>query len=82
MVLQYRETIAEPIRGPQILKAVEDSGGIFLEVEEEEIKKLHMYTILQGLLLQYQLIHLFFKNAKYAKNINSVIFPNHVEPIF
>ena len=31
--------IAEPIRGPQILKAVENSGGAFLEVEEEEIKK-------------------------------------------
>ena len=31
--------IAEPIRGPQILKAVENSGGAFLEVEEEEIKE-------------------------------------------
>ncbi|MBP1716020.1 MAG: Threonine synthase [Deltaproteobacteria bacterium] len=31
--------IAEPIRGPQILRAVENSGGTFLEVEEEEIKK-------------------------------------------
>lgn len=30
--------IAEPIRGPQIIKAVEDSGGAFLEVEEGEIK--------------------------------------------
>ena len=30
--------IAEPIRGSQILKAVENSGGSFLEVEEEEIK--------------------------------------------
>jgi threonine synthase len=31
--------IAEPVRGRQILKAVENSGGGFLEVEEEEIKK-------------------------------------------
>ncbi len=31
--------IAEPIRGPQILKAVKDSGGDFLEVEEKEIKE-------------------------------------------
>jgi len=31
--------IAEPIRGSQILKAVENSGGAFLEVEEEEIKE-------------------------------------------
>ncbi|MBP1720261.1 MAG: Threonine synthase [Deltaproteobacteria bacterium] len=30
--------IAEPIRGPQILKAVEDSGGAFFEVQEVEIK--------------------------------------------
>jgi threonine synthase len=31
--------IVEPIRGPQILKAVKDSGGDFIEVEEREIKE-------------------------------------------
>ena len=31
--------IAEPIRAPQILRAVENSGGAFLEVEEAEIKE-------------------------------------------
>jgi threonine synthase len=31
--------IAEPVRGRQILKAVENSGGGFFAVEEEEIKK-------------------------------------------
>jgi threonine synthase len=42
--IQKRETlaegiaIAEPVRGPQILEAVEATGGAFLEVEEEEIR--------------------------------------------
>jgi threonine synthase len=31
--------IAEPVRGPQILEAVELSRGEFVEVEEEEVKK-------------------------------------------
>jgi threonine synthase len=43
--IQPRETlaegiaIAEPVRGKQILEAVKKSGGSFLEVQEEEVKR-------------------------------------------
>lgn len=30
--------IGEPVRGPQMLKAVRDTGGVFLTVDEKEIK--------------------------------------------
>jgi len=43
--IQPRETlaegiaIAEPVRGKQILEAVKKSGGSFLQVQEEEVKR-------------------------------------------
>ena len=57
-IIQPKETmaegiaIAEPVRGEQVIDAVRKSGGSFIPVDEEEIKKSLRWTFGQGFYIE------------------------------
>jgi threonine synthase len=62
--------IAEPIRGPQILRTVENSGGEFIEVDEEEIKKALIYLGRKGFYVEPTAAATIAAVPKYLSRLN------------
>jgi len=62
--------IAEPIRGLQILRTVENSGGEFIEVDEEEIKKALIYLARKGFYVEPTAAATIAAIPKYLSRLN------------